>query len=171
MPVLAVQGFRMLRNDLSKFLVDNGLSNVWHTDSEPLKGDDDGVSEEEEEEIVTVFRKKGIDCNLKIVLPWVDDDWDFDPSTWVFVCFHWVYLLSNKRIDNELDKPVPASFEHLRQMLQVQSPICQYLLKTDKPTNWNFEGLNEQLNKVSNSSLKRTFRPRPTCDADSGYLR
>ncbi|KAK1768113.1 hypothetical protein QBC33DRAFT_514396 [Phialemonium atrogriseum] len=111
MPVLAVQGFRMLRDDLNKFLVDNGLS----------KRDDDGVSEEEEEEIV-------------------------------FVCFHWVYLLSNKRIDNELDKPVPTSFEHLRQMLQVQSPICQYLLKTDKPTKWNLEGLNEQLNKPGDNN-------------------
>lgn len=71
-----------------------------------------------------------------------------------FVCFHWVYLLFNKRIDNELDKPVPASFEHLRQMLQAQSPMCQYLLNTNKPTNWNFEGLAEELNKISNSSLK-----------------
>ncbi|RDL30127.1 uncharacterized protein BP5553_10405 [Venustampulla echinocandica] len=152
MPVLAVQGFRMLCDDLSNFLIGNGLSNVFDTDMEPLRGYDDGVSADEEEEIVTVFRRKGIDCNLKIVLPWVDVDWTFDPSTWVFVCFHWVYLLSNKRIDNELDKPVPASFEHLRQVLQVQSPICQYLLNTNKSSDWNSDGLDEELNKI------------PTCD-------
>ena len=171
MPVLAVQGFRMLRNDLSQFLVRNGLSNVWDTDAEPLVANDDGVSAEEEEEIITVFRQKGIDCNLKIVLPWPNLDWDFDPSIWVFVCFHWVYLLSNKRIDNELDKPVPASFKHLRQMLHVQSPICQYLLNTNKPTTWKFEGLAKELNKVSNSFFKIIFCSRLIYNADSGYLR
>lgn len=41
----------------------------------------------------------------------------YDPSPWVFICFHWIYLVSNKRIDNELNKPVPASSERLREIL------------------------------------------------------
>jgi hypothetical protein len=106
MPVLAVQGFRMLCADLTKFLVDNGLPIVHATSgAKPLCDTYGGVSADEEEEIVEIFRRKGIDCRIKIIIPWADRGYDLSP--WVFVCFHWIYLISNKRIDNELNKPYP----------------------------------------------------------------
>ena len=161
----------MPRDELRKFLISNGLRTSQYTSLEPLMGCDDGAPEEEEKEIITVLRRKGIDCNLRFVLPWADTPWTYDPSAWVFIAFYWVYFLSNKRIDNELDKPVPASFERLRQMLQVQSPIGQYLLRSERPFEWSLKGLSEELNKVKCSSPKTMFCSGLIFDAGSGYLR
>lgn len=58
----------MLRNNLRKFIVDNGLLDVWGTTIEPLTRYDNKVSAGEEE-IIAMFRHKGIACNLKIVFP------------------------------------------------------------------------------------------------------
>ena len=162
--VVAIQGFRMQRDDLRNFLVSDGLSSVESTGLEPFEEDDDGIRTEEEDEIVAWFSQKGINCNLKIVIPW-SNSWDFDPSPWVFISFNWVYLLSNRRLDTVLNKPVPTSFENLRQMLQVQSPICQYLLHTNYPLFiLPIDGLQEELSKVSKATLPRSFffRSGPT---------
>lgn len=50
----------MLRAELTKFLMDDGLPNVDATSgAKPLCDTYDGVSAEDEEEIVEVFRGKG----------------------------------------------------------------------------------------------------------------
>ena len=85
MPVLAVQGFKMMRADLSKFLVANGLPLVHYNMEEPLMSIGEGVTAKEEEEVVTVtvLRSMGIDCKIKFIIPWVER---LDPSPWVYVC-------------------------------------------------------------------------------------
>ena len=143
MPIFAVQGFKMMRADLSKFLVANGLPCTHDTEIEPLNPMTEGVSPDEEAEITTVFRRMGIDCKIKIVVPWIDRD--NDPSPWVYVCHNWVAIGAHKRIDNELNKPVPESFERLRGILKVQSPIYQYVLVSYEPHLMSDEEIAEQL--------------------------
>ena len=125
MPPALARGFKIQRDDLRTFLVENGTLTIEDPGEEPfsLLNYDGGIGEVEEEGIIAVLRQKGIDCNLRIVM----QERDPDRSTWVYICFTWIYLISNENTDM-MDKPVPTSFENLRQMLRVQSPICQFIL-------------------------------------------
>ncbi|CAH0055359.1 unnamed protein product [Clonostachys solani] len=90
----------------------------------------------DEEEIATIFRNKGVDWKFRIFLPYARD---FEHSPCIYIFDSWVFVFTQKRVGGELDTPIPSSFNDLRQLLSVESPV-------DKSTAENFMGrLKEKL--------------------------
>lgn len=82
-------------------------------------------SPKEAEDIAKLFRVHGIDCKVRVFVPYVTG---FDRSCHLFVCCNWIHVLAMKDIESVLQEPVPPAFEQMRDSLGAASGISRYIV-------------------------------------------
>ncbi|TKA62743.1 hypothetical protein B0A49_13260 [Cryomyces minteri] len=114
-----VQGFKLSVAKLDDFLKANGLNPIEGYHPFP----------DEAADIAKLFKAKGVNCEVKIFVPHVTG---FSRSHHLFVCYDWLYVLASRDIGGELQKPVPPTFEDMRQSLQAESSVSRYVVCNDE---------------------------------------
>lgn len=118
--ITLVQGFKLGVSEFDGFLIANKL---------PSLGGGYQPSCEEAEDIAKLFRAQGIDCEVKIFVPYVTG---FNRSHDLFVCCDWIHVLATLEIKDVLQKPVPPAFEAMRKSFQAKSGVSTYVVYNDE---------------------------------------
>src|SRR4051794_15649108 len=98
-----VQGFKIGVAKFDDFLEANGLN---ATEGYRPTG-------AEAASIAKLFNTKGVDCEVKVFIPYVNG---FNRAHYLFVCCDWIHVLASREIEGE--KPVPPAFEDICRSLQ-----------------------------------------------------
>ncbi|KAH8693335.1 hypothetical protein GQ44DRAFT_765278 [Phaeosphaeriaceae sp. PMI808] len=115
-----IRGFRLSISDFDRFLTENGL---------PPLGGGYQPSHEEMNSFAKLFSTKGIACEVKIFVPFVTG---FNRSEHLFVCCDWIHVLASSEIEGVLQKPIPPTFEELRNILKAKSLISRYIVYNEE---------------------------------------
>ncbi|KAF2178260.1 hypothetical protein K469DRAFT_718362 [Zopfia rhizophila CBS 207.26] len=118
--ITLVRGFKLSVSDFDVFLTASGL---------PPIGGGYQPGPKEAEDIAKLFRAKGINCEVRVFVPFVTG---FDRSHHLFVCCDWIYVLAIKDIKGVLQKPVPPAFKQIRKSLRVKSGVSRYVVYNEE---------------------------------------
>lgn len=110
-----VRGFKFSVSTFDDFLMANGRSTL--DGFQPFPG--------QEEDIAKIFKEHGIDCEVRIFVPQMVG---YDLSRHLYVCCDWIYVLTQKDIDDVFQEPVPPEFEKVRDLLGAKSEIRRYII-------------------------------------------
>ncbi|KAF2805084.1 uncharacterized protein BDZ99DRAFT_112779 [Mytilinidion resinicola] len=121
--VALVQGFKLDVAKLDEVLAAAGIPPTGR--SQPFSQETSVVAE--------LCKTKGADCEIRIFMPLKRG---YSLSSYVFICFDWVYVHNARDIEGLLQKPVPAAFEAIRKSLQAESGISKYIVCNDDDTTW-----------------------------------
>jgi hypothetical protein len=122
--IALVQGFKLSVAEFDHFLAANGLGPT--EGYRPLP--------DEAADITKLFRAKGVDCEVRVFVPHITG---FNRSQHLFVCCDWMYALTAREIEGELQKPVPPAFEDMRNSLRPESGVSRYIVYNDEDeTSW-----------------------------------
>jgi hypothetical protein len=116
--VTLAKGFKISVAKFDGFLSKNGLAPTYGY--RPLR---DATLK-----IGALFRRKGVDSEVKVFAGYSHG---FSPPHHVFVCFDWAHVFVARALEDlqrELQKPVPAGFEEIRQLLEAESEISTYII-------------------------------------------
>jgi hypothetical protein len=122
--ITLVQGFKLSVAKFDEFLAANGLGPT--EGHQPLSN--------EAADIAKLFTAKGVDCEVRIFVPYVTG---FNQSQYLFVCYDWIHVLAAREIKGELQKPVPPAFEDMRRSLRAESGVSRYVVYDEEDqTSW-----------------------------------
>ncbi|KAF1967538.1 hypothetical protein BU23DRAFT_559324 [Bimuria novae-zelandiae CBS 107.79] len=142
--ITLVRGFKVSVSDFDVFLRANGL---------PPIGGGYQPSPKEAEDIAKLFRVHGIDCEVRVFVPYATG---FDRSRHLFVCCDWIHVLVTRDIEGVLQEPVPPAFEQMHDSLGAESGVSRYIVYNE-----------EEFSYTPEEVIKRNMAPIEcgVCDA------